>query len=620
MKGYTGKILHVDLTHSSFQVEEPDEIFYREYVGGSSFIAYYLLKMIPKDADPLGQENVLVFAGGPFTGIGVTGGGRNAVGAKSPLSGGFGEAEAGGFFGAEMRRAGFDAIVIRGKSAKPAYLWVNNSHVEIRSAANVWGKSTKICQEIICKELDDPRIRFATIGPAGENLVRFASIMNDLTHAAGRTGLGAVMGSKNLKSIAVRGHMPLEISDREALKSHNQWMASFWKENMYNLHEHGSAGNIPMLQQFGALPTRNHTQNVFEGAESVSGQTMTETILESREGCFSCPVRCKRRVKITEGEYKVDSDYGGPEYETVGAFGPNCGVDNLEAISKANEICNAYGMDTISTGSIIAFAMDCFESKIITKEDTGGLELKFGNAEAMVQLTEMIAKRDGLGNLLADGPQAFIEEFGREAAKKFVGVKNQALPMHESRVRHGHALGYAMSPTGADHMHNFWDMAMAMDPVSEKMRAMGDYVAVKGTELNDRKVRAYTYGSTWSWIFNIIVCCMYISWPKERLVSLINAITGWNTNMFELMNTCKRMVTMARLFNIRQGLGRKDDELPEVYFQSIGQYPGVNKNDFQAGRALYYSLMGWDQEGGVPLDSTLVDLDLLWVKEELSIR
>jgi len=617
MKAYTGKILHVDLTHLSVEVEEPDEIFYRRYVGGSSFIAYYLLKLLPKNADPLGPENVLVFAGGPFTGVGIIGGGRNAVGAKSPLTGGFGEAEAGGYFGAEMRRAGYDAIVIKGKSEKPVYLWINNGEVEIRPADKVWGKSTKECQEIICEELNDQHIKFSTIGPAGENLVLYACIMNDLSHAAGRTGLGAVMGSKNLKTIAVRGRTAVEVSDRDTMKKHNQWMASFWKERVYNLHEHGSAGNIPMLQKFGVLPTRNHTQNVFEGAESVSGQKMTETILEDRDGCYACPVRCKRRVKITEGEFKVDSDYGGPEYETVCAFGPNCGVDNLKAISKANEICNAYGMDTISAGSIVAFVMDCYESGLISQEDTGGLDLKFGNAEVMVRLTEMIAKREGFGDLLADGPQAVIAKFGPEAKMKFMGVKNQALPLHESRVRHGHALGYAMSPTGADHMHNFWDMAMAMDPISEEMRGMGNYAPVQGTVLNNQKVRAYTYGSAWTWIFNIICCCMYIPWSKDRLIELINAITGWKTNMFELMTTCKRMVTMSRLFNINQGLSSSDDVLPDRYFESIGSYPGVDKDDFYTGRSLYYGLMGWDQEEGIPLEYTLVDLDLTWTNEEI---
>ena len=612
MKGFTGKILHVDLTHSSFEIEEPDEIFYRQYLGGSSFVAYYLLKLIPNDADPLGPENVLVFAGGPFTGVGVTGGGRNAVGALSPLSGGFGEAEAGGFFGNEMRRAGFDAIVIKGKAEKPVYLWIKDDNIEFRSAEKIWGKTTKDCQEILCEELGDKRIRFSSIGQGGENLVRYACIMNDISHAAGRTGLGAVMGSKNLKTIAIRGSSAVEVADRETMREHNQWMATFWKERMGGLHEHGSAGNVPMLQHIGALPTRNHTQNRFEGFESISGQKMTETILESREGCYACPIRCKRRVKITEGEYKLDSDYGGPEYETVGAFGSNCGVDDLEAISKANEICNAYGMDTISAGSIIAFVMDCYESGIIPPEDTSGLDLKFGNAQAMVRLTEMIGKREGFGDLLADGPQAVIEKYGAEAEKKFVGVKNQSMPMHEGRVRHGFALGYAMSPTGADHMHNFWDMALAMEPISEDMRGMGNYTTVPGTVLNDKKVRAYTYGAAWSWISNIIGCCMYIPWPKERVIGLINAITGWNTNMFEMMESCKRMLTMARLVNVRHGLDSSDDELPAPYYQDIDVYPGVNKDDFLTGRSLYYSLMGWDQETGVPSEVTLVDLDLTW--------
>lgn len=610
MNGFTGRILHVDLNSSTTSVEEPDELFYRKYLGGSGIVGYYLLHEVPESVDPLGPDNVLVFAGGVLTGVSITGSGRNAVGAISPLTGGFGEAEVGGFFGAEMRRAGYDAIVIKGAARKPVYLWINNGEVEIKHADRLWGKSTKDCQEILKTELGDGRIRISAIGPGGENLVRYACIVNDLKHVAGRTGLGAVMGSKKLKAIAVRGKIQISTANREKILEHNKWMSSFWKERVSGLHEHGSAGNVLMLQKFGALPTRNHTENAFEGAEKVSGQAMTETILEAREGCFACPVKCKRRVKISEGAYQLDSDYGGPEYETVGAFGPNCGVDNLEAIAKANESCNAYGLDTISTGSIIALAMDCYRSGIISDEDTGGLQVEFGNAGVMVQLTEMIANRRGFGDLLADGPEALIGKFGPEVQKRFVGVKNQALPMHESRVRHGHAMGYALSPTGADHMHNFWDMAMAMDPVSEDLQGMGTYSSVKGTVLNDQKVRAYAYGSTWSWIHNMICCCMYIPWPKDRLIDIINSITGWKTNMFELMITCRRMVTVARMINLRQGLGRSDDELPEIYYKNIGPYPGVNKDDFDAGRALYYGLMGWDSNEGIPLESTLVDLDL----------
>jgi len=620
VNGYAGRILHVDLTEGKTWVEEPAEEFYRRYLGGNGFVAYYLLKELPKGADPLGPENVLIFATGTITGIPVAGAGRSCVGAKAPLTGGYGEADVGGFFGAELKRAGFDAIVVRGRAPKPVYLWIHEGEVELRPAEHLWGTKTHECQEAIQEELDDSRVRLAMIGPAGEKLVRFACVINDLRHAAGRTGLGAVMGSKNLKAVAARGKGQVPVADPEGLRELARWMRENWKEKAGELYELGTDGGLLGLSEIGALPTRNFQDGQFEGAEKITGTAMRDTILIGREGCFACPIRCKRVVKV-EDEYQVDPIYGGPEYETVASFGSNCGIDDLKAIAKAHELCNAYGLDTISTGMAVSFAMECFENGLLTLEDTGGLELRFGNAQAMVELTRQICEREGLGDLLAEGPLAAARKIGSGAERYVLHVKGQPFPMHECRTRHGQALGYAVSPTGADHMHNFWDGSMAKEPLPESLRSLGVYQSVPQTELNYHKVRAYTYVTNWQWLHNHLGHCMFIPWSREQIVQLVRAITGWETNMWELFKVAERGVTMARVFNLREGLGRRDDVLPErvatpFVTKTVNEKP-VPPEVLDEHVSIFYGMMGWDPETGVPTGPRLQELDIAWVQEQL---
>ncbi|TEU14293.1 MAG: aldehyde ferredoxin oxidoreductase, partial [Anaerolineales bacterium] len=338
MNGYTGKVLRVDLSSGTIEIEEPAADFYRRYLGGNGFVAYYLLKEMPAGADPLGPDNLLIFAGGPMTGIPIAGSGRNAVGAKSPLTNGYGEADVGGFFGAEMRRAGFDAIVVRGKSPTPVYLWVHDGEAEIRPADHLWGTTTLECQEAVRSELGESRARLAMIGPGGEKMVRYACVINDLKHAAGRSGMGAVMGSKNLKCVAARGKAAVPVADAEGIKELARWMRENWKEKLWDMHELGTSGGLTGLSETGRLPTRNFQDGQFDGAEKIGGEAMRDTILIDRGGCFACPVRCKRVVEVDDDEYQVDPEYGGPEYETLGALGSNCGVDDLRAVAKANEL------------------------------------------------------------------------------------------------------------------------------------------------------------------------------------------------------------------------------------------------------------------------------------------
>ncbi|MBN2395107.1 MAG: aldehyde ferredoxin oxidoreductase, partial [Candidatus Atribacteria bacterium] len=345
-KPYNGMILRVDLSKGEIKTEVLEEKIYRKYLGGSSLASYFLLKELKKGIDPLSPENILIFACSVITGTPVAGASRFTVAAKSPLTGGFAEAEAGGWWAPELKWAGFDVIIIKGTSPKPVYLWIHNGQAELRDAAHFTGKITGEVEKIIRDELQDQRVRIAQIGPAGEKMVRYANIGNECEHFNGRVGLGAVMGSKKLRAIAVRGTGKLDYFDPEKVKEITKEYASKWSEMSQGMHDYGTAGGVEALSEGGILPTRNFREGQFEGAKSISGVTMAETILIKKGHCYACPIACKRVVKV-EGKYDVDPYYGGPEYETVGALGSFCGIDSLEAIAKGNELCAKYGLDTI---------------------------------------------------------------------------------------------------------------------------------------------------------------------------------------------------------------------------------------------------------------------------------
>ncbi|TEU08193.1 MAG: hypothetical protein E3J25_12370, partial [Anaerolineales bacterium] len=448
--GYVGKILHVDLTSGKIEVEEPPESFYRTYMGGSGMAMSYLLRMMPAGVDPLGPENVLVLSVGVLTGAPISGLSRVMANAKSPLTGAIGDAQGGGFWPAELKFAGYDALVITGKAPKPVYLWIHDGEFELRDATHLWGRVTGEAEAMIREELGDDRIRVLQVGPAGEKLARIACIINERTRACGRTGMGAVMGSKNLKAVAVRGHSRPEIHDRDKVRALARWgRENFEDSGVYSMSLHGTAAGIDNLQEIGGLPTRNWSSGVFEGWEKIWGQTVTDTILKDRDTCYGCIVRCKRVVETKE-PYEVDPLYGGPEYETLATMGSYCCVDDLGAIAKANELCNKYGLDTISCGAAVAFAMDCYENGILTKEDTGGIELRFGNAQALVKMVEMIAKREGLGDLLGEGSYRAAQKIGRGAEDLAVHCKGQDFPAHVPQAKRSMALIYAVHPFGAD--------------------------------------------------------------------------------------------------------------------------------------------------------------------------
>ncbi len=617
--GYTGNILRVDLSKEKISIENPDDIFYRRYIGGEGFVAYFLLKELEKNVDPLGPQNKLIFATGPITGISIPGSGRNSIGAKSPLTGGFGEAEVGGFWGAELKLAGLDAIIIEGKAKNPVYLWVHDEIVEIKDANHIWGKNTGDTQKIIKEELADKLVRIAKIGPSGENLVCYACVINDLRNAAGRTGMGAVMGSKNLKAIAVRGHKKPKVANKEKLRA-------IWKETTHFFIDYatyftfGTGGDrMEAHASSGNLPVRNFKGGEFPNALAIDPRTMNDTIGLNRDTCYACPIRCKKVVQI-EDPWQVNPIYGGPEYETIAAFGSNCGVYDAKAICKANEICNKYSLDTISTGVSIGFAMECYENHILTDKDTNGLKLNFGNAQAMVRLVKMIGKREGLGNILAEGVKKAAEKIGNNADKFAMHVKGQEIPMHEPRLKRGLGLGYIVSPTGAEHMANLHDTSLAAKENSSRFAPFGILEPIPLEDLSPRKIRALIYFTNWRVVENSLVICFFMPYDLDQETEIVRSVTGWNTNIWELMKFGERITTMARIFNIREGMTKNDDWLPERFFQppTSGALvkTAIEPNNLKKARNTYYRMMGWDEEG-TPLRIKIEELDIAWTTQKL---
>ena len=626
MPGYNGKILHVDLTSQSITIEEPPDSFYRLYGGGSAMGTYYLLKHMPARADPLGPDNILTLFTGPPTGAAVSGQSRVSANAKSPVTGGIGDAQAGGFWPAHFKRTGFDGLVIRGVAKQPVYLWVHDGEAELRDASHLWGKITGQVESALRDDLGDQKVEVMQVGPAGEKLVRFANIINMSNRANGRTGMGAVMASKNLKAIAIKGTLTPQFHDPAALQALASWGAkNFEESDVFGMGMYGTAEVVATQHEDGGLPTRNWTSGVFEGYEPISGETMSKTVLKKRDTCYACVVRCKRVVEITEGNYQVDPRYGGPEYETLATFGSFCGVDNLAAISKANEICNKYGMDTISCGATIAWAMDCYEQGLLTSQDTGGLELKFGNAAAVVTLTEQIANRDGFGDILAEGSARAAEKFGPAAQDLVVAVKKHELPAHMPEAKRSLALIYAVNPYVADHQSHEHDPSYTPDwCYTERMAEVGLLDPQPPDNLNAQKVRYSLYTQ---WIYNAMnsLCvCQFVFGSAWQLYSagqfaeLVRAATGWDFNLFELMKIGERTVNLQRAFNAREGFTKTDDTLPKKLFKSRkgGPTDGISIPPEQLENALgkYYQMAGWDREGR-PTSIKLEELGIGWVAE-----
>lgn len=630
--GYNGKILHVDLTKGAFEVEEPNEAFYRKYLGGSAMGMHYILRDMPKGADPLGPENVLTLFTGVTTGAAISGQSRLNANAKSPISGGIGDSQSGGFFPAELKFAGFDGIVIKGKAPKPVYLCIVDGKYELRDAAHLMGKISGEVDDIIHKEVD-PKAEILQHGIGAENGVLFSSLVSMSNRHNGRTGMGLVMASKNLKAVVVRGKGKPKLADSKALAALNKTGPKILPDNpdMPGLANDGTATVVTFNNTIGCLPTRNYNEGQFEHFEAISGETMSATILKDRDTCYACVVRCKRVVEVKDGAYKVDPRYGGAEYETIGTFGSYCGVSDLKAINLANQICNEYAVDTIAAGATIAFAMECYEKGIITKEQTGGLELKFGNTDAMIQALYMMVKGEGeFGKTLGMGSERAAKKWGKGADECLITVKGAEAPAHMPQAKRSLALIYAVNPFGADHQSSehdpYYEEGVA-DLNLNRLKLLGLGEPQPGYSLTPEKVRfAYLTEAFYS-MLDSAELCQFVYGPAWTLygpaetAEMIRAVTGWDITVEELLAVGERRLNLFRVFNAREGLGRKDDKLPKKFFkqlQGTGPTTGFALTQEEVESALdhYYKLAGWTNDG-VPTKETLKKHDVEWAAEYL---
>jgi len=641
--GYNGRILHVNLSDKTIDIEEPSESFYREFMGGSAFNLYYLLKEMPSGLDPFDPENIIGFSVGVATGVSISGQSRVTVSAKSPLTGAIGDSQAGGFWPAKLKFAGFDAIIVKGRASSPVYLWVHDGQAEIRDAGQLWGMTTGESQKAILDELGQKKIEVLQIGPAGEKKVRFASIINMCSRANGRNGMGAVMGSKNLKAIAVNGNHKPEISDPKVIRQLVEWgKKSFPDSAVFGLGKFGTAETIGFHQSLGSLPSYNFTSGVFDGWESIDGVKMYETILKGRDEqkqdvygrdtCFGCMIRCKRVVEIEQGPIMVDPLYGGPEYESIAALGSYCGIDNLPAIAKANELCNKYGVDTLSCGATIAWAMEAFESGSLTLEDTGGLDLKFGNSAEMLKLVEMIAKREGFGDILAEGSARAADQLN--CGSEFLTTsKKQEAPAHMPQVKRGLGLIYAVNPYGADHQSVEHDPAYEDDfqTFKDRLSLLGLTQPQERLSLSKEKINFLIRTQQYYSMLDSLSLCQFAHGPAWQLygpaetLKTVQAVTGWDVTLEELLEIGERRLNMMRAFNAREGIVGEHDSLPDKFFTTPlagGPTDGYKLDRDQYDQALteYYRQAGWDSKTGIPLRQTLERLKLGWVADLILIQ
>lgn len=649
--GYAGRVLHVDLTSGTLEVEEPTEDFYRTYVGGSAMGLYYLLRHTPAGADPLGPDNTLTLSLSAATGAPIAGQSRCTATAKSPLTGGVGDSQAGGFWPAELKFAGFDAIVIRGRSPKPVYLWINKGACELRDAGHLWGMTAKEVDAALAEELGDDRIQVAQVGPAGEKLVRFAAIINMANRAHGRTGMGAVMGSKLLKAIVVRGgKKKLEMADPEGLRALMQATLPPIREDpdVTGLAMYGTLDILESQDAVGGLPTRNYTSGTMGGrASMIGGGALFDGWLRGyeegtqaktgRDTCYSCAVRCKRVVESEWEGKALDPLSGGPEYETASVFGSYCDIDDLGAVSYANQLCNQYGVDTISAGATMAFAIEAFEKGLIDASDTGGIELGWGKGPEMVAMLEATLRREGFGDVLAEGSARAAAQIGNGAADLVVAAKSQELPAHMPQVKRSLALVYAVNPHGADHQSSEHDpgyepetVEASPDKYGKRMRNLGLVDPQEATVLNEEKVRfalltMYAYSA-----LDTLNFCQFVFGPAwqpvgmEELADVFTAVTGWHVTLDDLLLIGARRLNLQRAFNAREGLTRDQDTLPKRLFDEPlegGMSDGmtVGRREFEAALDMFYDQAGWDRGTGNPPRDRLEELDLGWVADEIGV-
>ena len=616
--GYAGKMLFVDLGKGSIREENLPETICREFIGGYGLGIRILYERMKPGADPLGAENMLGFVTGALTGTSVPGSGRYGVVAKSPLTGAWCESNGGGTLGPELKTAGFDAIFFQGTSPKPVYLLVKEGKAELRDASGLWGKETYATEDILHSQTGDQKLKIASIGPAGEARSLLAGILNERGRIAARGGVGAVMGSKNLKAIAVRGGMKkIEVADRAKLKEAQERFLSIIRSSEFakGLTAAGTGGALSFLVSIGDSPVKNWR---LTGTESIPTANKLDSgnmdkYKKSVYACQACPIRCGAIIEQKDGPFAIQGEMHRPEYETLAALGSLLANDNQEAVIKANDICNRYAIDTISTGTAIALAMECYENGLISTQDTDGLELTWGNAEAIVALTEKIARREGFGAILADGPTVAAKRIGKGAEKYSMAVRGKGLPFHDPRMSPAGATALIADANPGSHMdcqitgqlEN--GVPIGIDPALQvpKMNAFSDF---------DRKGGMYAIGAAYHQLLDDAgMCALYtVNTQPPNVAELISSVTGWQFGWEEALKAGRRVLTLRQAFNAREGITPDQIDLPKrIKEEALPVKAGAPpKVDFQALKEGFFAAMGWDIRTGMPCKKTLDDLGL----------
>ncbi len=610
MFGYQGKLLRVDLTRQRTEVEDLDRRLLEKYVGGVGIEAKILYEETTPATDPLGPENVLMAVTGPYTGTAVPASSRHHMMARSPLTGILGEANVGGSWAVQFKKTGFDGIAITGRSDHPVYLWIHDGGVEIRDARPVWGKDSYESAALLKSETSE-KATVAVIGPAGEGLVRVASIphIGRIVRSAARTGLGAVMGSKNLKAVVAYGTKDLSLAKLDALQEDVRAILPHVRQSTEAFGKYGTSGGVDNYEKMGNFPIKNWRDGRWARASKISGVAMHDTILTGRKGCLRCPISCGRHIKISEGPY-APLECEGPEYETIGTLGGECMVDDLAAVCKANELCNRYGLDTISTGSIIAFAMEAYEKGILTRNDTEGIDLVWGNGSALVEMVHKMGKREGIGRLMGEGVKRMAEALGKNAVEFAIHVKGLEPSAHDPRRFFSQALSYGTAARGACHNASWshpYELSLSMPEIG--IPEPQDPYQVEGKAEFTAKLQDLMS------MMDTLIICRFTQVGKAvnitNMLRWLNLITGWDIDIPEFMRIGERIFNLKRLYNTRLGVSRKDDFLPSRFLTLNRTGEELTKQLPPMGKLLrdYYAYRQWTEDG-IPTLGKLEELGL----------
>jgi aldehyde:ferredoxin oxidoreductase len=601
--GFTGKILHVNLSKGTMKETTTPLDWATQFIGGSGLAARILYPLLSEKTDPLGPDNPLLLLAGPCVGTAVPSAGRMAICARSPLTRLWGESDIGGYFGAEMRQAGYDGILIQGRTETPSYLSLLYGKAELKTAEHLWTHTISKTQELIRKEIDEKRFFTLSIGPAGENLVKYANIMSEGGRAAGRMGLGAVMGSKNLKAIATVGDQPIPVANHDAIvnlaRTANKIMMEDFMPDCYRMM--GTATAVGPSQEIGAMPNKYFTQGEFPTHDNISGATMSETRLVGFDGCHRCPIQCGRVVEVPDGRYQVPR-VSGPEYETLGALGSMMLIDDLDAVIKASYLCDDLGLDTISTGSSIGFAYYLMDQDKLTPKEVG-TKLEWGDPEPVLWLIPQIAHREGFGDILAEGTRFMGEQF--EAEDLAIHIKGLEVSCWDPRALFGMATSYATSPRGGTHL----DGDMYMVQQGQVQMELG--IDADDPQTDDGIAEVAAKSQSWRQVSNSLIICHFPSFMVDEIVQFYNYVVGRETTAQELLHIGDRIITLKRLINLNLGFSPEDDRLPKLLLQPLpdggtrGMVPNIEKqlND-------YYAYRDWDRKTGRPTAAALKTVGL----------